>query len=71
MSETLKYLMDNISQLSTQEKAIAAHCLLSSMNSNSDDNVDKEWLRLAEQRSAELASGDVEPLTWTQIKQEL
>ena len=71
MSETLKYLMDNISQLSTQEKAIAAHCLLSSMNSKSDDNVDKEWLRLAEQRSAELVSGDVEPLTWTQIKQAL
>jgi hypothetical protein len=71
MSEALKYLMENMGQLSTKEKALAAHCLLSAMDSSSDDDVDKEWLSLAEQRSAELELGKVEPMTWTQIKQEL
>ncbi|KKO48654.1 addiction module antitoxin RelB [Arsukibacterium sp. MJ3] len=71
MSEALKYLLENMGQLSTKEKALAAHCLLSAMDSTSDDDVQKEWVSLAEQRSAELELGKVEPMTWTQIKQEL
>ena len=71
MSEALKNLMANIGQLSTKEKALAAHCLLSAMDSHSDDDVEKEWALLAEQRSEELESAKVEPLTWAQIKQKL
>ena len=71
MSEALKNLMANISQLSTKEKALAAHCLLSAMDSNSDDDVEKDWVILAEKRSEELESGKVEPLSWDQIKQQL
>lgn len=71
MSETLKNLMENIGQLSTKEKALAAHCLLSAMDSSSDGDVDNEWLALAEKRSKELESGMVKPTTWAQIKQDL
>ena len=71
MSEALKNLMANIGQLSTKEKALAAHCLLSAMDSNSDDDVEKDWVILAEKRSEELESGKVEPLSWDQIKQQL
>ena len=71
MSEVLKNLMENIDQLSTKEKALAAHCLLSSMDQSNDGEVDSEWLVLAEKRSNELESGTVEPTTWEKIKQNL
>lgn len=71
MSEALKNLMENIGQLSTKEKALAAHCLLSAMDSSTEGDVNDEWLALAEKRSNELESGTIEPTTWAQIKQDL
>ena len=71
MSEALKNVMENIDQLSTKEKALAAHCLLSAMDGRVDDNVDAEWLSLAERRSEELETGKVTPTTWAKIKQKL
>jgi hypothetical protein len=71
MSEALKNLIDSIDQLSTKEKALAAHCLLSAMDGRADDNVEQEWLSIAEKRSNELQSGKVSPTTWDQIKQQL
>ena len=71
MSEALKKLMDSIDQMSTKEKALAAHCLLSALDGRADDDVEQEWLSLAEKRSNELESGKVSPTTWNQIKQKL
>jgi hypothetical protein len=71
MSEALKNLMDSIDQLSTKEKALAAHCLLSAMDNRVDDDVEREWISLAEKRSDELESGKVKPTTWDKIKQKL
>ncbi|TYL48545.1 addiction module protein [Marinomonas sp. IMCC 4694] len=71
MSKALKNLMDSIDKMSTKEKALAAHCLLSSMDGLADDDVEQEWLSLAEKRSNELESGKVSPTTWGQIKQKL
>lgn len=71
MSEALKNLMESIDQLSIKEKALAAHCLLSAMDDRVDDNVEREWLSLAEKRSNELESGKVSPTTWDQIKKKL
>ena len=71
MSEALKNLMASIDQLSTKEKALAAHCLLSAMDNRVDDDVEREWISLAEKRSGELESGKVKPMTWDKIKQEL
>ncbi|WP_289032166.1 addiction module protein [uncultured Paraglaciecola sp.] len=71
MSDALKVMLENIEQLSTKEKALAAHCLLTAMNSKSDDNVDADWLKLAESRSADLESGKVKGLSWEEIKSEI
>lgn len=71
MSEALKNLMNSIDQMSTKEKALAAHCLLSAMDGRPDDCVEQDWLSLAEQRSNELESGKVSPTTWNKIKQKL
>lgn len=71
MSDALKILLESIGQLSTKEKALAAHCLLTSMDSSSEDDVDAEWLKLAEERSAELASGNVKSISWGEIEKDL
>lgn len=71
MSEAFKVLLENIEQLSTKEKAVAAHCLLSSMDPENALDVDKDWLSLAELRSADLESGAVQAITWDEIKKDI
>lgn len=68
MSDALKILLENIGQLSSKEKALAAHCLLTSLNATSEDNVDADWLKLAESRSSELEIGNVNGLSWDELK---
>ncbi|WP_346766563.1 addiction module protein [Paraglaciecola sp. 20A4] len=58
-------------QLSTKEKALAAHCLTAAMDSAAEDDVETQWLKLAEARSAELESGKVEGISWRDINQDL
>ena len=71
MSEALKIMLENIEQLSLKEKALAAHCLLTSMNSDSEDGVESDWLKLAEKRSKQLESGEVTGISWDDIKSSL
>ena len=71
MSEAFQKLLENIEQLSTKEKALAAHCLLSSMDPESTGDVDKDWLSFAESRSADLESGLVTAVSWDEIKKDL
>lgn len=70
MSDALRILLENIEQLSTKEKVLAAHCLLSSMDSGVED-VDKDWLSLAESRSADLESGAVQAISWDKMKKDI
>jgi hypothetical protein len=70
MTEAFKSLLESIEHLSTKEKALAAHCLLSSMDSKVDD-ADHEWLALAEARSADLESGKVNSISWDEIKSDI
>jgi hypothetical protein len=71
MSEVLKVMLENIKQLSTKEKALAAHCLLTAMDTKIESNVEAEWLKLAESRSADLESGKVESISWKEIEMDL
>lgn len=57
MSAVLNQVIKNIGALSSDEKALLAHCLISSLESKHDDNVDKAWGELVHQRFAELESG--------------
>ncbi|MCW8092249.1 addiction module protein [Alteromonas sp. ASW11-130] len=68
MSDALKIMLENIEQLSTKEKDLAAHCLLTALNSKSEDNVDSDWLKLAESRSSDLESGKVNGLSWEELR---
>ncbi|MBT0586009.1 addiction module protein [Alteromonas oceanisediminis] len=71
MSNALKVMLENIEQLSTKEKALAAHCLLTAMDRKIDSDVESEWLKLAEARSAELESGAVKSISWHEIEKDL
>lgn len=71
MSDALKVMLENIEQLSTKEKALAAHCLLTAMDAKIDSDVESEWLKLAEARSDELESGAVKAITWEEIERDL
>jgi putative addiction module component (TIGR02574 family) len=55
-------------ELSAAEKALMAHCLISSLESQQDEGVDEAWAYLAEKRYLELESGTVKGLSWEEIK---
>lgn len=71
MSAVFKKVIQNIGELSSDEKALVAHCLISSLESKHDDSVDKEWGELAEKRFLELESGAVKGLSWNEIKKQV
>ena len=71
MSAVFNKVIQNIEELSSDEKALVAHCLISSLESKHDDNVDKEWGKLAQKRLVELQSGSVKGVSWENIKKEI
>lgn len=71
MSAVFNQVIQNISELSSDEKALVAHCLISSLESKHDDNVDQAWDELVQKRLIELESGVVKGVSWDNIKKEV
>ena len=71
MSIGVKQVLENIKELSSQEKALVAHCLISSLESKQEDGVDDAWAELAEKRLQELKSGSVKGVSWEDIKKSI
>ncbi len=71
MSAVFKQVIENIENLSSDEKALVAHCLISSLEVKHDDSVDQAWGELAHQRFTELESGAVKGVTWDGIKNKI
>ncbi len=71
MSARVKQLIENIRNLSADERALVAHCLISSLESKQDDDVDDAWAVLAENRYSDLESGITKPASWQDIKKEI
>jgi putative addiction module component (TIGR02574 family) len=71
MSAVFNQVIQNIAELSSDEKALVAHCLISSLESKHDDNVDKAWGELVQKRFVELESGAVKGVSWENIKKEI
>ncbi|MCK4840832.1 MAG: addiction module protein [Methylococcales bacterium] len=65
MSAVFKQVIEN---LSSDEKALVAHCLISSLEIKHDDSVDEAWGELAKKRLLELESGTVKGVSWGDIK---
>ena len=68
MSAKLKQLIETIGELSPDEKALPAHCLLASLNKAPEDGVDDAWHSLAEKRFSDIESGKVKGVSWQEIK---
>jgi len=71
MTAVFKQVIQNIGDLSSDEKALVAHCLISSLETKHDDSVDKAWGELANKRFSELESGAVKSISWSEIKKEV
>jgi hypothetical protein len=68
MSVLFKQVIENIGELSSDERALVAHCLISSLESPAEDGVGDAWAALAEKRYLELEAGAVRGATWQEIK---
>jgi putative addiction module component (TIGR02574 family) len=64
----INQVLENAKQLSVNERAQVAHCLISSLELRQDEGVEQAWAELAELRYQELASGKVESVSWDDIK---
>ena len=68
---TLKEVMESARSLTVREKAFMAHCLISSLETKHDEDVDSAWKELAERRCDELLSGKVSGISWEEIKKQI
>lgn len=72
MSDALDIVLENMKYLTPSERALAAHCLLISLEERpSDQNVDAAWLNLADERVKALKSGSVQATSWEEIKSKI
>ena len=71
MATKIKQVIEDIKKLSSDERALVAHCLISSLETRQEEGVEDAWADLAERRYAELASGDIEPVSWEEVKKEV
>lgn len=68
MSIKSDFILNEALSMSPSERAKMAHCLIHSLDDPSHENVDADWIQLAEKRLKELESSSVEPISWDEIK---
>ena len=71
MTSKVESVLNEALSMSPSERAMVAHCLISSIDEPADENVEQEWLTLARKRLAELESGEVKPVTWDELKRRI
>ena len=64
----IKQAIESTKNLSPNEKALLAHCLISGLDRIQDDGVEDAWVELVQKRFDELASGNVKGVSWSEIK---
>jgi hypothetical protein len=65
---SIEHVLESAKMLTSSEKAILAHCLISSLDSVQEKGVEEAWANLADKRFEELESGKVECVSWGEIK---
>jgi len=68
---SIEQVIEASKTLTAREKALIAHCLISSLETRQDDDTDSLWADLAEERYKELVSGKVNPTSWEKIKEKI
>ncbi|MCP4623049.1 MAG: addiction module protein [bacterium] len=69
MASKANFILNEALSMSSAERATIAHCLISSLDQPKNENVDAEWIKLAQKRLADLENSRIEPVSWDTIKQ--
>jgi putative addiction module component (TIGR02574 family) len=71
MTSKAEFILNEALSMSPADRAKLAHCLISSLDQPKDNNVDVEWIKLAQKRLVDLKIGRVKPVSWESIKQQV
>ncbi|MCD6389406.1 MAG: addiction module protein [Desulfobulbaceae bacterium] len=67
----VREFIEKTKNFSSGERALIAHCLISSLDARQEEGVDQAWGELAERRFEEIVSGKVAPVSWSDIKKQV
>jgi hypothetical protein len=67
----IQQVKESTKQLDFDDKALVAHCLITSHDTKQDECVEQEWAELAERRYEELVSEKAKSLSWDEVKKEV
>jgi putative addiction module component (TIGR02574 family) len=68
MTTKSEFILNEALTMSPKERARMARCLIQSLESPSNENVDEKWVELAQKRLLEMETGTVKPVSWEKIK---
>jgi putative addiction module component (TIGR02574 family) len=70
MNETTEQLLDAALALPTGDRLEFVEALVASLRPEDRPPLDESWHEIIRRRSAELASGEVKPVPWTEVKRQ-
>ena len=69
MTKIMHRVINDIQELSSNERSTLLKFLIASMDEVHDQDSDEQWANLAQKRLQEIESGDVNTVSWDQLKQ--
>ncbi len=69
MTKIMNRVIDDIQELSQDEKSNIIKFLIASLDERHDENSENEWANLSQKRYDEIQSGVVQTQSWDDIKQ--
>lgn len=70
MKHNVEHVLNEAMNLKPSERAVIAQQLINSISTN-EDEIEQEWLNLAEHRFNEMKSKKVKPVRWEEIKERI
>jgi len=68
---SVEQIIKSAKSLNTKEKVMVAHTLIASLETRQDEGVDQAWDELSQKRFTELVTGEVDPVSWEEIKRKV
>lgn len=71
MTKIMDRIVNDVQELSQDEKNYLVKFLIASMDKSHDENSEQQWADLAKSRLSDIESGKIETQSWEQIKQRI
>jgi hypothetical protein len=68
---SVEQVIEIAKKLNSNDRAFVARCLISSLETIQDDDAEQAWAELAEKRYAQLMDGEVNAVSWEEIKKKI